>query len=472
MNISDIAKIEWEKGDEWFEKWYNTELCFLALHANPLTKTFIVQGLDSIAVKTQWFHEKKVSEDWDKDERKAAVLGPEFFQELVGESGKYILRAKIALKQIRNISKIDSKSVILVRKALMDLWYIFLADLGKYLGDRVDNMLSNKKLTKKQIEEIKNYYLIPQKHLAYRQENRDLKKIKDFLDNKHKLENITLNTLPKQVIKLLYIHQEKYSWLTTSSLDSKPASLNYYSKRLKELDASSNIVSIKPKLSSHIKSLLSNSEIRLLELINEHLYIDNYAADLFEKIDFLFQKLLSKNCDVSFQKLSWYTFSELELLVRKNAKLSSTDLRGRKKFRIMVQINGKIVLFYGKKNFDLIKKLLNKNKDVKVKSFKGNIACLGHVKGIVKIIRGIKDMDKVEKGDVIVANNTRPDLMPAIRRCIAIVTNYGGITSHAAIVSRELKIPCIVGTHIATDVLKDGDLVEVDADKGVVRILK
>jgi len=62
-------------------------------------------------------------------------------------------------------------------------------------------------------------------------------------------------------------------------------------------------------------------------------------------------------------------------------------------------------------------------------------------------------------------------LMPAIRRCAAIITDAGGITSHAAIVSREFKIPCIVNTKIATQVLKDGDMVEVNANKGVVKIL-
>lgn len=66
---------------------------------------------------------------------------------------------------------------------------------------------------------------------------------------------------------------------------------------------------------------------------------------------------------------------------------------------------------------------------------------------------------------------TSPKLMSALIRCGAIVTDEGGLTSHAAIVARELKKPCIVGTKIATDVLRDGDLVEVDADKGVVRKL-
>ena len=62
--------------------------------------------------------------------------------------------------------------------------------------------------------------------------------------------------------------------------------------------------------------------------------------------------------------------------------------------------------------------------------------------------------------------------MLACRKAAAIVTDEGGITSHAAIVSRELGIPCIVGTQYATKILKDGDLVEVDANKGTVKKIK
>jgi pyruvate, water dikinase len=64
---------------------------------------------------------------------------------------------------------------------------------------------------------------------------------------------------------------------------------------------------------------------------------------------------------------------------------------------------------------------------------------------------------------------TTPDFVPIMGKAGAIITDEGGITCHAAIVSREMKIPCVVGTEIATKVLKDGDLVEVDADNGVVR---
>ena len=78
----------------------------------------------------------------------------------------------------------------------------------------------------------------------------------------------------------------------------------------------------------------------------------------------------------------------------------------------------------------------------------------------------------LEEGEILVTSMTSPDYVPAMHRASAIVTNEGGLLSHAAIMSREFGKPCIVGTKVATKVLKTGDLVEVDAEKGVVRILE
>lgn len=84
----------------------------------------------------------------------------------------------------------------------------------------------------------------------------------------------------------------------------------------------------------------------------------------------------------------------------------------------------------------------------------------------------VDDMKKMEKGNILLSETTYPVLVPAMKLAGAIVTNVGGLTCHAAIVSRELKIPCVVGTKIATKVLRDGDLVEVDANKGVIKKIK
>lgn len=105
------------------------------------------------------------------------------------------------------------------------------------------------------------------------------------------------------------------------------------------------------------------------------------------------------------------------------------------------------------------------------KELRGMPACPGKASGKVKIINVIADMVKMENGDILVSAATSPDLVPAMKKAAAIITNEGGIMCHAAIVSRELKIPCIVGVRNANKILRDGDLVDVDASQGLVRRL-
>jgi len=99
---------------------------------------------------------------------------------------------------------------------------------------------------------------------------------------------------------------------------------------------------------------------------------------------------------------------------------------------------------------------------------KGAAASVGQAAGTVKIVETPKELDKIKKGDVLVAKMTNPSYVPAMKRASAIVTDEGGSTSHAAIVSRELAIPCVVGTSEATAKLKDGDIVTVDGEAGLV----
>ena len=98
----------------------------------------------------------------------------------------------------------------------------------------------------------------------------------------------------------------------------------------------------------------------------------------------------------------------------------------------------------------------------------GVAASPGIAAGPVKIIHQASEIDKVESGAVLVAEMTTPDFVPAMKRAVAIVTNRGGRTAHAAIVSRELGIPCVVGTDTATKSLGDGQLITVDGSRGKV----
>jgi pyruvate, water dikinase len=92
----------------------------------------------------------------------------------------------------------------------------------------------------------------------------------------------------------------------------------------------------------------------------------------------------------------------------------------------------------------------------------------GIAMGVAKILRGAAEMEKLKRGEVLVTTMTTPDMVPAMSQAAAIVTDEGGMTCHAAIVSRELGVPCVVGTREATTVIKDGAEVTVDGKTGAV----
>ncbi len=110
----------------------------------------------------------------------------------------------------------------------------------------------------------------------------------------------------------------------------------------------------------------------------------------------------------------------------------------------------------------------NSNDDNSTVLVKGLSASPGMASGPVRIVLDLKELYKVKQGDVLVTKMTTPDFVPAMKRAVAIVTDEGGSTAHAAIVSRELGIPCIVGSRTATTTLKDGQIITVDATTGVV----
>ena len=93
----------------------------------------------------------------------------------------------------------------------------------------------------------------------------------------------------------------------------------------------------------------------------------------------------------------------------------------------------------------------------------------GIIRGKVQTIMNLAEVTGFQAGNILVTGMTVPDFVSAMKQAKAIVTDEGGITCHAAIVSREMKIPCVIGTRIATKVLKDGDLIEVDTNKGVIK---
>lgn len=182
-----------------------------------------------------------------------------------------------------------------------------------------------------------------------------------------------------------------------------------------------------------------------------------------------YAKRLGKELKIDYKLL--YNALPQEILKNPNniSKLVP-ELEKRKQGIIIGHVESKqFFIVSGKQANELIEILHEKVKQQQ--DIKGMVACKAEkiIKGKVKIVLGESHFTKFEKGDILVASMTRPEYVPLMKKAAVIITDEGGITCHAAIISRELKKPCIIGTKVATKSLRDGDIVEVDADKGIIR---
>jgi phosphohistidine swiveling domain-containing protein len=179
---------------------------------------------------------------------------------------------------------------------------------------------------------------------------------------------------------------------------------------------------------------------------------------------------LEKELSIGHDLLRYLTSKEFKYFLITH-KLPN-DLSTRQSFLLMEVYHGKDTIFIGNKATAKLEEIDTHRNIADVQEIKGNVAFRGTATGRVKLIKLIEDAHDIEKGDILVASMTDPRYLPLMKKAGAIITDEGGITCHAAIVARELKKPCVIGTKIATQVLHDGDLVEVDADNGMVRIIQ
>lgn len=179
-------------------------------------------------------------------------------------------------------------------------------------------------------------------------------------------------------------------------------------------------------------------------------------------------KRLARENNISEELAHQLTFKDITGWKISDAMLN--EIKERRKGAVYYYKNKeKSCWLYGEKAQRIYKLLVD---SLRKEELTGMTANKGKIIGEVKLIENKSDFQKFKKGNILVATMTRPEYVPLMKIAGAIVTNEGGITCHAAIISRELNKPCIIGTQVATETLKDGDLVEVDADKGIVRIIK
>lgn len=270
--------------------------------------------------------------------------------------------------------------------------------------------------------------------------------------------------------KDIYLDAEYFKTQVLEIIDKDPA------KELKQLD--NHIKEIKLKKQKIIKQLnLNETSINLIKISE----VFGYMQDERKKYVLMATHYEGKFIDEFGKRLGLdkkhmeYTFiHELKDLLEKKKKNQEIDIKlfeERKSSVIVIQTLKGYEVISGKIAECIHKTIFDKEENTSME-IKGTIASEGIAKGIVRIVKTTHNLINFSKGDILVASMTRPEMITAMKKAAAIITDEGGITSHAAIISRELKIPCIIGTKIATKVLKDGDVIEVDANKGIVRKIR
>lgn len=182
-----------------------------------------------------------------------------------------------------------------------------------------------------------------------------------------------------------------------------------------------------------------------------------------------FAKNLSKKTKYPYELLLCLTKEELKIYFEKDLIPKITKLKLRHhKAALLGDKKGYII--FTDKSINKIEQLTKAN--FSTSKIKGMSAYKGKVTGRAKIIFDPKKSADFKIGDILISGSTRPEFLPLMQKASAFVTDAGGILSHAAITAREMKKPCVIGTKNATKVFKDGDILEVDANKGIVKKIK
>ncbi len=369
------------------------------------------------------------------------------------------------IKKLINIAKVDKdKLKKLSNKELWDYYQNYhkaMVDFGSYVY---------MPFALEEFLELKIYKIFPEKF--------------DLITSPNKLNEFQTMLLmlfkgkPEEVAR-------DYGRFNVYSLNEEPYSAEYF-RKLKKTLKEKELKTIKNQLRKNhlefgkfIKSVKDENLKAKCILMHEYAFIRTDRVDAFKHALFCAISFFDRLVEI-INKPDWARREAINLLPEEIKQIlfykntpALNDIKKRSYGKCIFDYHkGKKMIFItDKKEIEKIKKMVEGDYK-KSNIIKGVIANGGKTTGKVVVVLNKEELKKVQKGEVLVAASTEPIYTPFMKNSIAIITDEGGITSHAAIISRELGIPCIIGTKIATKVLKDGDLVEVDANKGIVKILK
>ena len=322
---------------------------------------------------------------------------------------------------------------------------VFCAD--KPVADAVRALLMEK-LPKNEAEQLIDLLSIPEKDNYYKQEEYDL---------------ITTNDLNA--------HVKKYEGIYSRYAEKTPYTVEEAKERLSKINKEqflSDWQEQKKKVRDAIAKAkdLFGKDAPLIDFMQFIIHYRTHRTDVINISAFnLIPTLerIAKERNLTYQQILHCTREEIE------GESSLDVIEERLKDYAIALEKGKPRLLTGAESQKIREYM--KEEITGVTEIKGTIASKGKIQGTAKVILVTADFPKINPGDILITSMTTPNMMTIMKKAAAFVTDEGGITCHAAIISREMKTPCIIGTKTATRVFKDGDMVEVDAEKGIVKKL-
>lgn len=271
-------------------------------------------------------------------------------------------------------------------------------------------------------------------------------------------------------------HRRKYQWYPVYDYTLEPWDISDFKDRIEdvkddaeeELSRKKSPEKIKGEVNEVLEEIDADQELRdWVELVQRYLFLRTYRTNMLRKFYFNILPLIEE----LGERLKWdkslvpyLTRAEIEEYLKTGEEPEKGKAESRKERFLIIKKNDEIKIYT--KHWKIMETIRDELHKEGIEVLSGEGIYGGKRRGTVKIVESAED--EITEGDILVSTMTTPDMTPLLKKASAVVTDEGGMTCHAAVISKEMGIPCVMGTENATEKLENDDWVEVNSDDGKV----
>ena len=354
----------------------------------------------------------------------------------------------------------DFSEFVAVARRVNLLWFLGAEQFSEAAQAKLSDAVVAESFPAEKVSDI-----IPKFNTPLNDQNREVIEFKKAVGNR------SLAEVKKD--KVLYAklddHVKRYAWIEIANFVGEPFTIEKLYDQIvhakdEPLIEIKNDHKVSSNLAFHALCLSYCGYIR--QAGAEHFFMlsekaQPYLKSIGKKFGLTYPELLlQRDVEVLDALKGNITADQLKANIKRREKMNVVTFAG---------MGSEVFFAEEPEDIGILKQIMLPQANESDREIKGQVGNKGHYTGPARIIMNTHDFSKMQSGDVLVSTMTTPDFLVLMHKAGAIVTDIGGMLCHAAIVSREINKPCVIGTKFATQILKDGDMVEVDATNGIVR---